>query len=143
MTNKPPHNEHELELALVRRAGNSNSRAQADRMTMANAIVGQMLGEGVAVKGGSSLRFRYGSEKSRFTMDFERINLSHVGRICKILFRYSDTLTWPPTIVKLTNWDTLYAEQIADLPVCQTVDAAIVWVNDLIHSIVSLSETNH
>ena len=67
----PPRNEHALELALVQRAGNDNKRAKDDRTTMANAIVAQMLGEGVAVKGGSSLRFRYGSLASRFTMDFD------------------------------------------------------------------------
>lgn len=68
---KMPHNEHMLELAIVRRAGNDNERALADRMTMANAIVGQMLGPGAGVKGGSSLRFRYGSADSRYTMDFD------------------------------------------------------------------------
>lgn len=68
---RPPANEHELELALVRRVGRNNARAIADRITMANAIVGQCLCDGVAVKGGSSLRFRYGSEKSRYTMDFD------------------------------------------------------------------------
>ncbi|MBR4613172.1 MAG: nucleotidyl transferase AbiEii/AbiGii toxin family protein [Kiritimatiellae bacterium] len=69
--NRPPANEHELELAIVRRAGRSNPRALADRITMANAIVGQFLGDGVAVKGGSSLRFRYGSDGTRHTMDFD------------------------------------------------------------------------
>ncbi len=68
---KVPHNEHMLELAIVRRAGNDNERALADRMTMANAIVGQLLGPGAGVKGGSSLRFRYGSADSRYTMDFD------------------------------------------------------------------------
>lgn len=68
---KPPHNEHELELAIVRRAGNSNERAKSDRMVMANAIVGQLLGEGVAVKGGSSMLIRYGSENARYTKDFD------------------------------------------------------------------------
>lgn len=68
---KPPQNEHMLELAIVRRAGNDNEHALADRMTMANAIVGQLLGPGVGVKGGSSLRFRYGSGDSRYTMDFD------------------------------------------------------------------------
>ena len=68
---KQPHNEHELELAIVRRAGNSNARAVSDRMVMANAIVGQLLGEGVAVKGGSSMLLRYGSENARFTEDFD------------------------------------------------------------------------
>lgn len=69
--NRPPANEHELELAIVRRAGRSNPQALADRITMANAIVGQFLGDGVAVKGGSSLRFRYGSGNVRHTMDFD------------------------------------------------------------------------
>ena len=68
---KQPHNEHELELAIVRRAGNSNAKAVRDRMVMANAIVGQLLGEGVAVKGGSSMLLRYGSENARFTEDFD------------------------------------------------------------------------
>lgn len=67
----PPRNEHELELAIVRRVGRNNKQAIDDRITMANAIVAQMLGEGVAVKGGSLLRFRYGSKKSRYTMDFD------------------------------------------------------------------------
>lgn len=68
---KQPHNEHELELAIVRRAGNSNAKAVRDRMVMANAIVGQLLGEGVAVKGGSSMLLRYGSDNARFTEDFD------------------------------------------------------------------------
>ena len=66
---KPPHNEHYLELAIVRRAKNDNGKAMTDRMTMANAIVGQFLGSGTGVKGGSSLRFRYGSAQSRYTTD--------------------------------------------------------------------------
>ena len=61
MPAKPPRNEHELELALVRRAGNSNKQAKDDRTTMANAIVAQMLGEGVAVKGGSMFRCQIGT----------------------------------------------------------------------------------
>ena len=68
---KPPHNEHELELAIVRKVGNDNAQAVSVRTTMANAIVGQFLCDGAAVKGGSSLRFRYGSENSRYTMDFD------------------------------------------------------------------------
>ena len=37
---------------------------------MANAIVAQMLGKGV-VKGGSGLKFRYGSEMTRVTLDLD------------------------------------------------------------------------
>ena len=42
-TNKPPRNEHELELRLVRLLGNDNSRMLAMRTMMANAIAGQFL----------------------------------------------------------------------------------------------------
>ena len=273
MLAKPPHNEHELELALVRRAGNSNQKAGTDRATMANAIVAQMLGDGISVKGGVSLRFRYGSAQSRYTMDFDatrrigfdeflagfrarlangwngftgeadilpqasppgvppeyvmqpvrvrlkyrnhswcsvslevtageagcadagetvgpdsealavfadlgfpppgavrlmplehqvaqklrgaagrhsrrahdlidlqlmmlhdghRIDLRRVREICRTIFRHSDTPPWPPAIARRPTWDTLYAEQMANLPVLPTVDEAIVWVNGLI-----------
>ena len=37
---------------------------------MANAIVGQMLSDGV-VKGGSSLKLRYGDANTRFTTDLD------------------------------------------------------------------------
>lgn len=273
---KPPHNEHELELALVRRAGKSNLRAATDRTTMANAIVARMLGEDVAVKGGASLRFRYSSGGARYTMDFDvtrkigfgdflagfrarlaegwcgftgeadvlpqaspagvppeyvmqpvrvrlkyrnhswcsvnlevtageagcadesdcvepgaeavaifadlgfpppdavrlmplehqmaqklrgaagrhsrrahdlidlqlmmlhdgpRINLARVRDICRTIFRYSDTPPWPPEISMRPLWDTLYAEQVADLPVLSTVEEAIDWTNALIAQI--------
>ena len=280
MQAKPPRNEHELELALVRRAGNSNKQAKDDRTTMANAIVAQMLGEGVAVKGGSMLRFRYGSKNSRYTMDFDatrkidldafikgfrerlsagwngftgeadilpqaspvgvpfdyvmqpikvklkyknnswcsvnleislgeagcadcsddlppneetvtlfsdlgfpppssvrtmrlehqfaqklrglsglnsrrahdlinlqlmmlydgdRVDLKEVGSICEKIFRNPGMQPWPPTIVPLPNWDTLYKEQIADLPVAKDVATAIKWANSLVSTIVNLS----
>ena len=35
MLTKPPHNEHEVELALVRRAGNDNQKTGIDRATTA------------------------------------------------------------------------------------------------------------
>lgn len=276
----PPRNEHELELAIVRRVGRDNKQAIDDRTTMANAIVAQMLGDGVAVKGGSLLRFRYGSKNSRYTMDFdatrkidldtfikgfrerlaagwqgftgeadilpqasprgvpfeyvmqpikvklkyknnswcsvsleislgeagcadysdvlqpneetltlfselgfpppapvrtmplehqlaqklrgisglnsrrahdlidlqlmmlhdgENIDLRKVGEICKHIFRHPGTQDWPPKIARLQNWDTLYAEQIADLPVAKDVDSAIDWANGLISDIAALS----
>ncbi len=273
----PPRNEHALELALVQRAGNDNKRAKDDRTTMANAIVAQMLGEGVAVKGGSSLRFRYGSQASRFTMDFDvtrkieldeflkrfrselavgwqgftgevvilpqanprgvpfeyvmqplqvklkyknqswcsvnieislgeagcadscdtldpnsetlavfqdlgfpppkpirimpldhqiaqklrglsgfnsrrahdlidlqlimlhdadKIDLAAVGQICNRIFKHSDTPPWPTPISKKENWNSLYVAQIANLPVLQTIDEAVAWVNKFIAQIV-------
>lgn len=67
---KQPHNEHELELALTRLAGSSLA-AVVYRDIMAGVILGQMLPAGTVVKGGTSLRLRFGPEKSRVTMDFD------------------------------------------------------------------------
>lgn len=273
---KPPHNEHELELAIVRRAGNDNAQALSVRTTMANAIVGQFLCDGVAIKGGSSLRFRYGSENSRYTMDFdvtrrigldeflehlktklaegwsgftgeitilpqaapkdvpfdyvmqpikvrlfykgkswcsvdlevslgeagaadhadnmppneetlsafrdlgfpvpgpvplmpvehqiaqklsglsgetsrrahdlidlqimfqrEQVSLPLLKDICQRLFASRRKASWPPTIVRHEDWPSLYDAQRAELPVLQTVDEAIEWINALIAKIAS------
>ena len=70
-TVKPPRNEHELELRLVRLLGNDNQRMLVMRTMMANAIVGQFLPQEAILKGGSSLRFRYGSAYTRNTIDFD------------------------------------------------------------------------
>lgn len=67
---KPPHNEHELELALTRFAG-SNLVAVEWRDMMASVILAQMLPPGSVIKGGSSMRIRLGPGKSRVTMDFD------------------------------------------------------------------------
>ena len=68
---KPPRNEHELELALVRLMGGDNGKMLSMRSMMANAIVGQFLPDGAILKGGGSLRFRYGSSFTRNTKDFD------------------------------------------------------------------------
>ena len=67
---KPPHNEHELELALTRFAG-SNLAAVEYRDIMAGVVLGQMLPQGTVVKGGASLRLRLGPGNSRVTVDFD------------------------------------------------------------------------
>ncbi len=67
----PPRNEHELELRLVRLLGNDNQRMLAMRTMMANTIAGQFLPHEAILKGGSSLRFRYGSAYTRNTIDFD------------------------------------------------------------------------
>ena len=68
---KPPRNEHELELRLVRMLGNDNSRMLVMRTMMANAIAGQFLPKGAILKGGGSLRYRFGSSFTRNTIDFD------------------------------------------------------------------------
>lgn len=68
---RPPRNEHELELRLVRMLGNDNSRMLVMRTMMANAIAGQFLPKGAILKGGGSLRYRFGSSFTRNTIDFD------------------------------------------------------------------------
>ena len=70
-TVKPPRNEHELELRLVRLLDSDNQKMLVMRATMANAIVGQFLPRGAILKGGGALRFRYGSAYTRNTIDFD------------------------------------------------------------------------
>lgn len=64
-----PNSKANLEKAIVRFAGNP-VRANEIRNLMANAIVAQMIGDGV-VKGGTGLKFRYGEAMSRVTMDLD------------------------------------------------------------------------
>ena len=93
MTQKPPRNEHELELRLVRLMGMNNAKMLIARSLMANAIVGQFLPLGSVLKGGSSLRFRYGSGFSRNTMDFDTARSGDLDEFIK-LFRDSLAEGW-------------------------------------------------
>lgn len=67
-----------LDKAISRLAENDPRKALDFRMSMANAIVGQFLPEGV-VKGGTSLKFRFGSSASRYTMDLDTAWKSDLG----------------------------------------------------------------
>lgn len=66
-----PNSKTNLDKAIQRFAGSQDFvRANELRGLMANAIVAQMIGDGV-VKGGCGLRFRYGMERTRVTMDLD------------------------------------------------------------------------
>ena len=64
---KRPNSRRNLDMALQRRYGAGANLVQV-RMAMANTIVGQMLPD-VVIKGGTSLRLRYGRGNSRYTID--------------------------------------------------------------------------
>lgn len=66
---KAPNSKTNLDKAILRFAGEVR-RANLLRSLMANAIVAQMIRDGV-VKGGSGLRFRYGEKNTRATMDLD------------------------------------------------------------------------
>ena len=86
---KQPHNEHELELALTRLAG-SNLGAVKYRDMMSGVILGQMLPSGTVVKGGSSLRLRFGPENSRVTMDFDTARSLELDEYVKLAMRKAE-----------------------------------------------------
>lgn len=66
---KAPNSKTNLDRAIQRFAANP-LRANALRNLMANAIVAQLIGDGV-VKGGTGLKFRYGEGMTRATMDLD------------------------------------------------------------------------
>ena len=66
-----PNSRANLDKAIQRFAGNP-LRENEIRNLMANAIVAQMIGEGV-VKGGTGLKFRYGEAMSRMTSDLDTV----------------------------------------------------------------------
>lgn len=67
---KRPMTRINLDKAIGRLAHNDPRKTIDIRMSMANAIVGQFIPEGV-VKGGTSLKFRFGSDHARYTMDLD------------------------------------------------------------------------
>ena len=68
--NKAPNSKSNLERAISRYADNDSVRANELAVALSNAIVAQMIDAGV-VKGGTSLKLRYGSKTSRFTKDLD------------------------------------------------------------------------
>lgn len=72
-----------LDKAIERIFGNYE-RTMEIRSIMANTIVGQMLPEGV-VKGGSSLKLRYGNRCTRVTMDLDMACKGDVGAFARVL----------------------------------------------------------
>lgn len=66
---KPPHNVAFLERA-IRNAVNSNENGVRLRNLVATVIVGQFL-DGAVMRGGGSLKLRYGGTATRYTMDFD------------------------------------------------------------------------
>ena len=65
----PPHNVAFLERA-IRKIVDTNENGIRLRTMMANVIVGQFL-DGAVMRGGGSLKLRYGGAVTRYTMDFD------------------------------------------------------------------------
>lgn len=67
---RPPNSKSNLDRAISRYVGGDAVAANELSVSLANAIVAQLLAEGV-VKGGSSLKFRFGDEAMRVTRDLD------------------------------------------------------------------------
>ena len=80
---KPPNSRRNLDIAIECISVGRGDPLRI-RLVIANAIVGQMLPEGV-VKGGSSLKLRYGEAASRFTKDFDAARRESAGRFASDL----------------------------------------------------------
>jgi phosphoribosylformylglycinamidine (FGAM) synthase PurS component len=72
----------------------------------------------------------------------ETVDYAEVRNICERLFAYRSMQDWPPSIEKGFDWDSLYTTQLDGLDVIQTVDGAIVWVNNLISAILDAQISN-
>lgn len=66
---KLPNSRRNLDIAIDRLFGKSDDPMRV-RKTIANTVVGQLLPKG-AIKGGSSLKLRYGDKTTRFTQDLD------------------------------------------------------------------------
>ncbi|NTU88825.1 MAG: nucleotidyl transferase AbiEii/AbiGii toxin family protein [Actinobacteria bacterium] len=69
MSNNSPNSKRNLDLAIERMANDGDDPLRL-RRTIANVVVGQFLPEGV-VKGGCSLKLRFGNSATRFTRDLD------------------------------------------------------------------------
>ena len=71
---KRPNSRRNLDMAIDRFAAGTQDPLRL-RVALANTIVGQMIPEG-AVKGGSSMKMRYGDGATRFTRDLDAARVS-------------------------------------------------------------------
>lgn len=80
---KRPNSRRNLDMAIDRLAAGAQDPLRV-RVALANTIVGQMIPEG-AVKGGSSLKMRYGDGATRFTRDLDTARVSDMEEYARKL----------------------------------------------------------
>ena len=65
----------------------------------------------------------------------EKIDFEATAAVCRRLFKYRRMHPWPPRVEKNGDWDGIYANQRGSLPVAESCDDAIAFVNELIERI--------
>ena len=79
-----------------------------------------------------------GSERAHDLVDLQlivansKLDLLDLRSKCQRLFDYRRKQAWPPIIVKGKGWDELYSTARGQLPVLETADEAVVWINEFI-----------
>lgn len=82
-----------------------------------------------------------GSSRVRDLIDLQLIAKSEdvdyetTAAVCRRLFKYRRMHTWPPRVVKADDWDGVYDNQRGNLPVAESCDQAVAFVNELIEKI--------
>ncbi|WP_460832358.1 nucleotidyl transferase AbiEii/AbiGii toxin family protein [Nocardioides hungaricus] len=82
-----------------------------------------------------------GSERAHDLVDLQLImsaaapDLVQVRETSVRLFTYRQGHPWPPTVAEGEEWASIYAEAADGLDVLSDVDAAVIWVNDLVAAI--------
>ncbi|OKL50308.1 nucleotidyl transferase AbiEii/AbiGii toxin family protein [Boudabousia marimammalium] len=67
------------------------------------------------------------------------VELEELRDVCERLFAYRKAQVWPPLITAHEDWEVPYVEYASSLPVRQSLQEAVDWVNGLIERIASSS----
>lgn len=65
----------------------------------------------------------------------ENVDYEATSVVCRRLFKYRRMHTWPPKVEKADDWDGIYVNQRGNLPVAESCDEAVAFVNALIDRI--------
>ena len=65
----------------------------------------------------------------------EDVDFEATAAVCRRLFKYRRMQPWPTKVVKNGDWDGIYANQRGSLPVAESCDDAVSFVNELIERI--------
>ncbi len=63
------------------------------------------------------------------------MDYAKAAQLCRRLFAFRRMQSWPPTVVKGDDWETMYNDANFKHGVSRTIDEAIAWANELIASI--------
>ena len=123
---KPPHNVAALERAIRQMAGSDRNAVEV-RTALASVIAGQFL-DGAVMRGGGSLKLRYGAGTTRVTEDFDACR-----RVSEDEFvaAYNQRLAegWGGFTGRLVRQDKAHPEDVPDAYVMQPFEVKLAYRN--------------